>query len=481
MIDLSISQTNRALKEKKFTATELTHAYLNQIERIDKKLNAFVTVTKEVALDQAKKMDEKGDFSNPLAGIPMNLKDIICTDGIRTTASSKILENFVPPYNAHVYDRLLQAGAVLLGKTNTDEFAMGSSTENSFFGPTKNPWNLECVSGGSSGGPAASVSANLSAFSLGSDTGGSIRLPASFCSMVGLKVTYGRVPRHGCIAYASSFDTIGPFAKTVEDAALVLQTIGGQSEKDATTVNKPVPNYSDFLKTNLEGLKLGIPKEYFAEGVEKEVVDTVMKAIEEMKKLGAEVIEVSLPLTKYAIPAYYLLAKSEGSTNMARYDGIKYGRTTDQAKELEEIYMKSRSEGFGDEVKRTIMIGTYALSAGYYDAFYLKAAKVRALIKQEFEEAFKACDALITPTSPILPFKIGEKASDPLAMYMADILTTPINLAGIPALSLPAGFSSTGLPIGMQIIAGQFEEGKLFHIGNAFEKATEWHLKKPEL
>ncbi len=480
MIDLSIVQTNKALKEKKFTASELTQAYLNRIEQTNDKLNAFVTVTKEVALSQAKQIDEKGDFSSPLAGIPMNLKDIICTDGIRTTACSKILENFVPPYNAHVYDRLLGAGVVLLGKTNTDEFAMGSSTENSYFGPTRNPWNLDYVAGGSSGGPAASVSADLSAFSIGSDTGGSIRQPASLCSLVGLKVTYGRVPRHGCMAYASSFDTIGPFAKTVEDAATILQVIAGQSEKDATTVDRSVPDYSEFLKRDLKGIRLGIPKEYFAEGVEKEIVEGIMEAVETLKKLGAEIMEVSLPLTKYAIPTYYLLAKSEGSTNMSRYDGIKYGHTTDQAKELEEIYMKSRSEGFGDEVKRTIMIGTYALSAGYYDAFYLKAAKVRALIKQEFEEVFKTCDALITPTSPILPFKVGEKASDPLAMYMADILTTPINLAGVPAMSIPAGFSQSGLPMGMQIIANQFEEGKLFHVGHAFEQATEWHLRKPK-
>lgn len=481
MIDLTIAQTHQALKEKRFTAAELTQAYLNRISQTNDKLNAFVTLTPELALDQAKKIDDQGDFPSPLSGIPMNLKDIICTEGVRTTACSKILENFVPPYNAHVYDRLLDAGAILLGKTNTDEFAMGSSTENSYFGPTRNPWNLEYVAGGSSGGPAASVAADLSTFSLGSDTGGSIRQPASLCSLVGLKVTYGRVPRHGCMAYASSFDTIGPFAKTVEDAALILQVIAGQSEKDGTTTAHPVPRYQDFLTEDLTGLTLGIPQEYFAEGVEKEVSETIWQAIEVLKKLGAQVKEISLPLTKYAIPTYYLLAKSEGSSNLSRYDGIKYGHATDQAKELEEVYMKSRAEGFGDEVKRTIMLGTYALSAGYYDAFYLKAAKVRALIKQEFEQAFESCDALITPTSPILPFKIGEKASDPLAMYMADILTTPINLAGIPALSIPAGFSQNGLPIGMQIMAKQFDEGRLFHVGHAFERATQWHLKKPKI
>lgn len=485
MINLTIKQTQEALRQKKFTATELTQAYLDRIEKTDEKLNAYVTVTGDLALEQAKNADEKGDFSGLLSGIPMNLKDVVCTDGIRTTASSKMLENFVPPYNAHLYDRLLDAGAILLGKTNTDEFTMGSSSENSTFGPSRNPWNLDYVPGGSSGGPAASVAGDQCVFSIGTDTGGSIRQPASLCSIVGLKVTYGRIPRHGCIPYASSFDTSGPMTKTVEDAALVLQAIAGLSEKDATTVDKPVPDYTQFLKTDLTGVKLGLPKEYFGEGVEKEVAETVMQGVEVLKKLGAEIVDVSLPLTKYAIPTYYLLVKSEGSSNMSRYDGVKYGHASDQAKELEEIYLKSRSEGFGDEVKRTIMIGTYALSAGYYDAFYLKAAKVRALMKQEFEEAFKTCDALVAPVCPVPPFKIGEKADDPMAMYMVDILSTPINLAGICALSVPAGFtqgkgvSEAGLPIGMQIIANQFEEGKLFHVGHAFEQATEWHKKKP--
>ncbi|MBU0705980.1 Asp-tRNA(Asn)/Glu-tRNA(Gln) amidotransferase subunit GatA [Patescibacteria group bacterium] len=481
MIDLSIAQTKQGLKDKKFSAVELTQAYLDRIAATDEKLHSYITVTGDLALKKAKEIDKKGDYSGLLEGIPMNLKDVVCTAGIKTTACSKILENFVPPYNAHMYDRLLAAGSILLGKTNTDEFTMGSSSENSYFGVTHNPWNLEYVSGGSSGGPAASVSADQCAFSIGTDTGGSIRQPASLCGTVGLKVTYGRVPRHGCISYASSFDTIGPFTKTVEDAALVLQAIAGRSEKDATTPDMSVPDYSGFLKEDLKGVTLGVPKEYFAEGVEKEVSDSILEAIEVMKKLGAKIIEVSLPLTKYAIPTYYILVKSEGSTNMARYDGIKYGHTTDAAKELQEIYMKSRSEGFGDEVKRTIMLGTYALSAGYYDAFYLKAAKVRALMKKEFEEVFEKCDALITPTSPTPAFKIGEKTDDPLAMYMCDVLTTPINLAGICGMSVPAGFSSKGLPIGLQIIANQFKEDNLFHVGHAFEQATEWHKKKPAL
>lgn len=479
MIDLSIAQTKAGLKEKKFSAVELTQAYLDRIAKTDGKLHSYITVTPEVALEQAKAIDVKGDFSGLLSGIPMNLKDVVCTAGIRTTACSKILENFVPPYNAHIYDRLLDAGSILLGKTNTDEFTMGSSSENSYFGVTHNPWNTDYVAGGSSGGPAASVSADQCAFSIGTDTGGSIRQPASLCSTVGLKVTYGRVPRYGCIPYASSFDTIGPFTKTVEDAALVLQAIAGKSEKDATTPDIPVPKYTDFLKEDLTGLTLGLPTEYFGQGVDKEVSDAVMQGVEVMKKLGAKIIEVSLPLTKYAIPTYYILVKSEGSTNMARYDGIKYGHTTDNAKELEEIYINSRSEGFGDEVKRTIMLGTYTLSAGYFDAYYLKAAKVRALMKKEFEDAFEKCDALITPTSPITAFKIGEKADDPLAMYMCDILTVPINLAGVCAMSVPAGFSPLNLPIGMQIIAGQFKEGNLFRVGHAYEQATEWHKKKP--
>ncbi len=481
MIDLSIAQAKQALKDKKFSATELTQAYLGRIKATDDKLHSYITITADKALEQAKKIDEKGDYSGILEGIPMNLKDVVCTAGIKTTACSKILENFVPPYNAHIYDRLLDAGSILLGKTNTDEFTMGSSSENSYFGVTKNPWNTEYVAGGSSGGPAASVAADQCTFSIGTDTGGSIRQPASLCSAVGLKVTYGRVPRYGCIPYASSFDTVGPFTKTVEDAALVLQAIAGKSEKDATTPDVPVPDYSSFLKEDLTGITLGLPKEYFGQGVDKEVSDRVMEGVEVMKKLGATIIEVSLPLTKYAIPTYYILVKSEGSTNMARYDGIKYGHTTDDAKELLEIYMKSRSEGFGDEVKRTIMLGTYALSAGYYDEYYLKAAKVRALMKKEFEDVFKKCDALITPTSPTPAFKIGEKADDPLSMYMCDVLTTPINLAGICGMSVPGGFSKDGLPIGLQIIANQFKEGNLFHVGHAFEKATEWHKKKPTL
>ncbi len=478
---LTIAQAHQGLKKKEFSSVELTQSYLDRIQSVDKKLNSYVTLTPEVALGQAKEADKKGEFENPLSGIPMALKDIVCTAGIRTTACSKILENFVPPYNAHVYDRLRAAGAVLLGKSNTDQFAMGSSSETSCFGVTKNPWDLTRVSGGSSGGPAASVAADLAAFSIGTDTGGSIRQPASLCSCVGLKVTYGRVPRQGVIAYASSLDSIGPFGKTVEDVALILNAIAGKSERDSTTPDAPVPDYSKSLKKDLKGMTVGIPKEYFEQGVDKETDKAVRDGIEVMRKLGAKVVEISLPLTKVAIPTYYLIVKSEASTNMARYDGIKYGLTAKDAKELAEIYIKTRSEGFGDEVKRAIMIGTYTLSAGYIDAFYLKAARVRTLMKQEYDEAFAKCDVLVTPTSPFTAFRIGEKMEDPLAMYAADTLTVPAGLVGLPGLSIPAGFDKQGLPIGLQIMGNQFQEEKILHAGYAFEQATEWHKKKPNL
>jgi len=481
MIHLTIAEAHRGLKSKKFSCVELTKAYLERIKKVDQKIHAYLTVTSETALEAAKTIDKKGQFSNALTGIPISLKDVVCTKGIKTTGASKMLENFVPPYDAHVWERLQAAGCVLLGKVNTDEFTMGSSTENSFFGPTRNPWNLDYVPGGSSGGGAASVAADECAFSIGTDTGGSIRQPASLCSTVGLKVTYGRVPRHGVMSYAASFATIGPLAKTVEDIALIMNVIAGNSEHDATTPDIPVPDYTKFLKKDLKGLTVGVPKEFFGEGVEAEVADTIHREIEVLKKLGATVIDVSLPLTKYAIPAYYILVKSEASADMARYDGIRFGYATKDAKNLEEFYMKTRGEGFGDEVKRTIMLGTYALSAGYYDAFYLKAAKVRALMKREYEEVFKQCDVLAAPVSPMAGFKIGDKADDPLAMYMADILTVPINLAGVPAMSVPAGFSKAGLPIGLQLIANQYKEETLIHVGHAYEQATEWHKQKPTL
>ncbi len=477
MENLTIAEANQGLKDGKFTSVELTQAYLEKAKADD--LNSYISVTEEMALEQAKTADSKGDFTTPLTGIPMNLKDLVCVKGTQTTAGSKILKGFKPAYTADFAERLLNTGAVLLGKTNTDEFAMGGSNETSAYGPVKNPWDKERVPGGSSGGPAASVAADQAVYAIGSDTGGSIRQPASFCSTVGLKVTYGRVPRHGVTAYASSFDTIGPITKTVEDAAMVLNTIAGKSDKDSTTPDVDVPDYTKALNKDIKGIKVGVPKEFFAEGVEEETKKIVEAGIETLKALGAEVKEVSLPLTKYAIPAYYILVKSEASTNMARYDGVKYGHTTDDAKELLEIYMKSRGEGFGDEVKRAIMLGTYTLSAGYFDAYYLKAAKVRNLIKQEYEKMFEEVDVLATPVSPFPAFKIGEKIDDPVAMYSADILTTPINLAGVPALSVPAGFTEAGLPVGMQLIAKQFAEETLLHVGYAFEQATDFHTKRP--
>ncbi len=478
---LTLAEAHQGLKAKTFSSAELTRAYLRRIKAVDPRLHAYVTVTEEQALKDAAAADKKGDFSHPLAGVPMNLKDIICTEGIRTTACSKILENFVPPYDADVVTRLKKAGAVLLGKANTDQFAMGSSSETSFFGVTKNPWDQTKVAGGSSGGPAASVASDLACYAIGTDTGGSIRQPASLCSCVGLKVTYGRVPRHGVISYASSFDTIGHFAKTVQDAALVLQTIAGQSEWDATTPDVPVPDYTQFLKTDLKGVRVGVPKEYFIEGIEAETEKAIRDAIETLKKLGATLVDIALPLTKYAIPVYYLLVKSEASTNLARYDGIKYGHTAKGAKELEEIYSKTRGEGFGDEVKRAIMLGTYTLSAGYYEAFYVKAAKVRTLMKQEYDEAFKKCDVLASPVSPFPAFPIGARMDDPLAMYAADTLTVPGGIVGLPGLSVPAGFTKAGLPIGLQLQAAQFKEENLFRAGHAFEQATDWHKKKPSL
>lgn len=477
-MNLTIRQANEGLKTKKFSCRELTQSYLNRIKETDERLGAFITVTEKEALTTADKIDQEGDFNAPLKGIPMNLKDIICTKDIKTTACSKILENFVPPYDADVTARLKNAGCVLLGKTNTDQFAMGSSTETSAFKVTKNPWDLTRVAGGSSGGPAASITANQSIFSIGTDTGGSIRQPASLVSCVGLKVTYGRVPRYGVISYASSFDTIGPLTKTVEDAAIVLNSIAGQSENDSTTPPQPVPDYTSFLKEGLKGIKVGVPKEYF-EGVEAETTQIINESIQTLKKLGAEIVEVNLPLTKYAIPTYYILVKSEGSTNMARYDGVKYGHTADDAKELLEIYTKSRNEGFGDEVKRTIMLGTYTLSSGYYDAYYLKAAKVRALMKKEYDEVFQKCDVLAAPTSPFPAFKIGERCDDPLAMYAADTLTVPAGICGLPGISLPAGFSQNGLPVGLQLLGDQFQEGKILHAAHAFEKATGFHTKSP--
>jgi len=482
LYDLTINQAHKLLNNRELSSVELTKAVLERISQVEDKVHSFVTVTNDPALQQAQEADariKKGDAS-PLTGIPALIKDNMCTRGIRTTCSSHMLENFVPPYNATVVERLNQAGMVMVGKGNMDEFAMGSSNEHSAFHATCNPWDLERVPGGSSGGPAASVAASEAIYSLGSDTGGSIRQPASFCSIIGMKPTYGRVSRFGLVAFASSLDQIGPMTKDVTDAALVLNAIAGYDAKDSTSVDRPVPDYTKSLIPDLKGIKLGVPKEYFVAGMEEGVRKIIDAAITRLEQLGASVDrEVSLPSTKYALAAYYIIAPSEAMANLARYDGVKYGYSY-EGDSMWDAMEQTRGHGFGPEVKRRIILGTYALSAGYYDAYYVKAQKVRTLIRREFDEAFKRYDALITPTSPTVPFKIGEKTGDPLKMYLSDICTLPINIAGIPGLSIPAGFSD-GLPVGMQILGKPFAEEMLLRVAYAYEQATEWHKQRPNL
>ena len=479
---MTIHEAHQLLKSKQLSSVELTKACLERISQVEPKVHALITITDELALKQARKADEliaTGD-NNPLTGIPVLIKDIICTKGIRTTCASKMLENFVPPYDATVIEKLNECGAVIVGKSNMDEFAMGSSTENSAFFPTYNPWDLSCVPGGSSGGSAAAVAAGETIYALGSDTGGSIRQPAGFCGITGLKLTYGRVSRYGLVAFASSLDQIGPLTKDVTDCALVLNAIAGYDSRDSTSAPYPTPDYTQCLTTGLEGLRLGVPKEYFVEGMQAEAAQAIKAAINKLEELGARVEwEVSLPHTPYALAVYYIIAPSEASANLARYDGVKYGFSY-QADSMWEAMEKTRQYGFGDEVKRRIMLGTYALSAGYYDAYYLKAQKVRTLIRQEFDKAFEKFDALVTPTSPTVPFKIGEKIDDPLQMYLSDVCTLPINIAGLPAISIPAGFAN-GLPIGMQIIGKPFSEETILKIAHAFQQATEWHKRKPKI
>ncbi|HBB02235.1 MAG: aspartyl/glutamyl-tRNA amidotransferase subunit A, aspartyl-tRNA(Asn)/glutamyl-tRNA (Gln) amidotransferase subunit A [Candidatus Peregrinibacteria bacterium GW2011_GWF2_38_29] len=476
LTNLTLKEASEGLKAKKFSSVDLTKAYFERIKKVDKNLHAYVLETEEQALKDAEKADEilaKGEGS-ALTGIPCALKDNFNTKGVRTTCCSKILENFVPPYDATVVKKLKEAGVVVLGKTNTDEFTCGGSTEHSCFGPTSNPWDVFRVAGGSSGGSACAVASNMAVFALGTDTGGSIREPASFCGCVGLKVTYGRVSRSGVTSFASSWDTIGPLAKTVEDAAMVLQAIAGHDDLDSTTPNIPVPDYLKNIDKGVKGLKIGIPKEYFEEGIEVGVREVVMNAVKEYEKMGAEIVEISLPMTKYAVAAYYIAAPAELSANLARFDGIRYGRKPqNEGEDLLDYYFAARGEGFGDEIKRRVMIGTYVLSAGYYDAYYKKAQKVRTLIIKDFEDAFKKVDVMITPVAPIPAWKIGEKMNDPLAMYLADAFTIPINAAGVPAMSVPAGFvkgDKGDLPVGIQIIGPQFSEELLFQVGNAYEK-----------
>jgi aspartyl-tRNA(Asn)/glutamyl-tRNA(Gln) amidotransferase subunit A len=481
---LTIHEAHRLLKQRKISSTELTKSVLKRIAEIEGKVHACVTIVEDIALKEAERVDNYIRTNNeitPLTGIPTLIKDVICTKGIRTTCGSKMLENFVPPYDATVIEKLKAQKAIIIGKTNMDEFAMGSSNEHSAFFPTNNPWDLSRVPGGSSGGSTVAVSTDECTYALGSDTGGSIRQPAGFCSVVGLKPTYGRVSRFGLVAFASSLDQIGSITKDVTDGALVMNAIAGHDTRDSTSVPYPVPDHTQQLIPDIKGLRIGIPREYFVEGMQEEVRVALESAIGKLEELGAEIDwEVSLPHTKYALAVYYILAPSEASANLARYDGVKYGFSERDAGNVIETTEKTRQVGFGPEVKRRIMLGTYALSAGYYDAYYVKAQKVRTLIKQEFNQAFEKYDALVTPTSPIVPFKLGEKLADPMQMYLSDVCTLPVNIAGIPAISIPAGFADK-LPIGMQIMGKPFSEEMLLRIAFAYEQATEWHKRKPLL
>ena len=481
--DFTIHEAHELLKKRELSSRELTEAVLERIHAVDTKVHAFVTVTEDVALTQAKKADEriKAGNTSALTGIPALIKDNMCTRGVKTTCSSKMLENFVPPYDATVVERLKAAGIVMVGKANMDEFAMGSSTENSAFFATHNPWDLERVPGGSSGGSAASVAAGETIYALGSDTGGSIRQPAGFCSVAGLKPTYGRVSRYGLVAFASSLDQIGPLTKDVSDCALVMNVIAGYDPRDSTSVNQAVPDYTKSLVPDLKGMRLGVPKEYFVKGMEKGVEQAIKVAIARLEELGAKIDwEISLPSTPYALACYYIIAPSEAMANLARYDGVKYGFSAKDAENMWDAMEKTRQYGFGPEVKRRIMLGTYALSAGYYEAYYVKAQKVRTLISREFAAAFAKCDALVTPTSPTVPFRIGEKIDTPMQMYLSDVCTMPMNIAGIPGISVPAGFVD-GLPVGLQIIGKPFSEETLLRVAYAYEQATEWHKRRPKL
>jgi aspartyl-tRNA(Asn)/glutamyl-tRNA(Gln) amidotransferase subunit A len=472
---LTIDSARSAVLERKTTAAALTEAFYAKIGSDDSKIGAYLILSRERALAKAAEIDrlvEKGEKLPPLAGVPVGIKDVLVTKGVRTTAGSKILGNYVPPYDCTAVSRLEAAGAIVLGKLNCDEFAMGSSNENSAFKPVHNPRDLTRVPGGSSGGSAAAVAADMAVASLGTDTGGSIRQPASFCGVVGLKPTYGRVSRYGLIAFASSLDHIGPFGKTVKDAAIMLRTIAGRDPMDSTSAEVPVPDYAAEIDEPVKGMKVGVAKEYFGEGLDGEVRSTVEAAIQKLGKLGCDIVEVSLPHTKYAIPAYYLVATAEASSNLARFDGVRYGLRAKGARSLSEMYRRTRDQGFGAEVKRRIMLGTYALSAGYYDAYYLKAQRVRTLLTRDFEQAFKKVDAIVGPTSPTPAFKLGEKVDDPLAMYLADIYTVTANLAGIPGISIPVGATREKLPIGMQIFAKHFAESTILRVANAHEKAA---------
>lgn len=483
VVDLTAHELSDLIRSRKISVQETVKAVLDRIDERENKIHAYVRVDRSRALQKAKELDEASAElrKGALWGIPIANKDLICVKGVETTCASKMLSGFIPPYNATVVEKLEGSGAVMLGNTNMDEFAMGSSTENSFYGLTRNPWNLECAPGGSSGGSAAAVAGGLAVVALGSDTGGSIRQPASLCGCVGMKPTYGRVSRFGLIAFASSLDQIGPLAKDTEDAAMILEAISGKDERDSTSVAVPVPSYRDEMKKDVKGMKVGLPKEYFIGGLDPEVKKNIEAAIKVFNSLGVETIETHLPHTDYAIATYYILATAEASSNLARYDGVQYGHRSKSFSNLIDLYFQTRAEGFGQEVKRRIILGTYVLSSGYYDAYYLKAQKARSLIKKDFDEAFKSCDAILTPTSPTCAFKLGERMEDPLKMYLSDIFTISTNLAGIPGISIPCGFSKDGLPVGLQILGKHFDESTLLRLAYAFEQATDFHKKKPEI
>jgi aspartyl-tRNA(Asn)/glutamyl-tRNA(Gln) amidotransferase subunit A len=479
----TITQAKHQLLEKKYSAVELLDAVYKRIDAVDDRVQAYVHLTRDIARQQAEAADKKlaAGEDAPLLGVPIALKDLICMKDTRTTCASHILENFVSPYDATVVKKLKAAGAVLIGKTNMDEFAMGSSNENSFFHATKNPWDLNRVPGGSSGGSGAAVSANECMAALGSDTGGSIRQPAAFCGITGLKPTYGRVSRFGLVAFASSFDQIGPMTKTAEDAAVLMNVIGGHDPMDSTSANVELPDFTAELSNIVRGLKIGIPKEYFAKGLDANVEKAVQEAIKTMESMGMQTVEVSLPHTEYAVATYYILACAEASANLSRYDGVKYGYRSEHAENLMDMYTNTREEGFGEEVKRRILLGTFVLSSGYYDAYYLKGQKARTLIKQDFEEAYKKCDLMVSPIAPVPAFKLGEKLDDPLQMYLSDIFTLSANLAGIPAMSIPCGQSKDNLPIGLQLMGKHFDEATLLNVAHQYQQTTDHHLKHPTL
>lgn len=482
MINASLKALSSALAEKKISAVELAAVFLDRIDRLNRVLNAFVTVDRDKTLAMAKDADavRAAGKAGPLTGIPLAHKDIFCTEGWRTTCGSKMLSNFISPYDATVVERIKAAGMVTLGKLNMDEFAMGSSNETSFFGPVKNPWDVRRVPGGSSGGSAAAIAARLTPAATGTDTGGSIRQPASLCGLTGLKPTYGLVSRYGMIAFASSLDQAGPMAKSAEDCALLLNAMAGFDPRDSTSLERPAEDYSADLEKPLHGLRIGLPREFFGDGMDADVRAAVEAALAEYRKLGATTVEVHLPNSGLSVPAYYVIAPAEASSNLSRFDGVRYGHRAAEYTDLADMYCKTRAEGFGTEVKRRILIGSYVLSHGYYDAYYLKAQKIRRLIAHDFAEAFKQCDVIMGPASPSVAFKFGEKSADPVQMYLSDIYTISTNLAGLPGMSLPCGFGNYNMPVGLQIIGNWFGEAKMLNVAHQYQRATDWHLKMPE-